>query len=160
MRASRHNLAITGLLIGLFCAAAPAGETLATATVDVKLTIQPYAQVTLDRTSVEIAIPKGVTVYGPVYVGGTVFCNCSTTLFSRITKPDGAPGDWSSYPVSETKLPAQGYDAHLLRIMIWKIPEWFTGWTFTLNVSGKSVQNPGQIGTPAPGEVILTVMPQ
>jgi len=131
----------------------------ATATANVWLTIQPYAKVTLDSTSVEIIIPGGATYYGPVYVGGTVVCNCSTTLFTRIAKPDGAPGDWYSYPVSEIKQPGQGHDPQLLRIMVLSIPQPFGGWTCTLNVSGESVQDPGQVGTPAPGEVILTVVP-
>jgi hypothetical protein len=159
MRKLMTNIVAMGIAMGLTCAAATAGAAQDTATVDVAITVMPFAEVSLDRTSVEIAIPEGVTFYGPVYVGGTVFCNCSTTLFTCITKPAGAPGNWSSYPVSETKQPAQGYDANLLRIMVLNIPEPLTGWTFTLNVSGKNVQNPGQIGTPAPGEVILTVMP-
>jgi hypothetical protein len=143
--------------MGLLCAAAPAVASSDTATVDVTATILPYAQVTLDVTSLSIIIPAGVTSYGPVYVGGTVLCNSSTTLFTRITKPEGAPGDWQSYPVSEKKQPGEGYDPNLLRIMIWDIPD--TGWTFELKVSGESVQNSSDVRTPAAGEVVLTVVP-
>jgi hypothetical protein len=159
MRKLMTNIVAMGIAMGLACAAATAGAAQDTAIVDVAIKVLPFAEVSMDRTSVEIAIPAEATYYGPVYVGGTVFCNCSTTLFTSIAKPAGAPGDWSSYPVSENKLPAQGYDSKLLRIMVLNIPEPRTGWTGTLNVSGESVQNPGQIGTPAPGEVILTVMP-
>ncbi|MCY2924076.1 MAG: hypothetical protein NT031_01315 [Planctomycetota bacterium] len=158
MKRLATNILLMGVLAGLLCAAAPA-DAATTATVNVSITVMPYAEVRMDRTSVEIAIPAGVTYYGPVYVGGTVVCNCETMLFALITKPDGAPGNWVTYPVSATKQPSQGHDPHLIGITVLLIPAGFTGWTGTLNVSGKSVQNPGQIGTPAAGEVVLTVVP-
>ena len=157
-----NHFVVMGLSLGLLFAAAHAGETLATATVNVTLSILPYAEVHLDQTTLNVTIPAGQTCYGPVYVGGTVECNSSTTLFTRITKPPGAPGLWQSYPLSETRQPGQGHDPYLLRIMVWDIvwPEGSADWTSALKVSGESVQDLGEVRTPAAGEVVLTVMPK
>ena len=91
MKTFRRNLAITGLLLGLFCAAATAGGTLATATVDVKLTILPYAQFTFDSTSVQ------VKENSPGTVTGTVTCNASVTFTAVIDAPNGT-GTWTVTP--------------------------------------------------------------
>ena len=93
MRELRGNLAIAGILLGLFCAAAPAGEPLDTATVDVLLTILPYAQITLTADTVQVTLPEGAAtaICDPVAVGGTVICNCAVSRFGNVTPPVGKP---------------------------------------------------------------------
>jgi hypothetical protein len=151
MNKFNHSV-VMGLSLGLLLAAAPVGASTQTADVAVRITVLPFAEVRMDHPSVDVAIPAGGADY-TVYVGGTVVCNCSTALFASITKPDGAPGDWQSYPVSATKGPGQGHDPYLLRIKVSN--QGSAGWTGTLSVFGES----GEVRTPGVGEVVLTVMP-
>lgn len=152
-------VAVVALAVILPAGTAPA-EAPVTATVDVMLEILPYVEVTLDQVSVEIEIPAGATYFGPVYVGGTVVSNCSTMLFARITKPDLAPGVWVAAPASLV-IPEGGvhYDEHLLQIMVYDIPAGFTGWTWTVDLSGKSAATPGDVETPPAGWATITVVP-
>lgn len=158
---SRRIFAVAAVALAVTLPAAPAsaaglGDPVTT---NLTATILPYAKVTLDETSVEIIIPAGATSFGPVYVGGTVVCNCSTMVFTRITKPVGAPGIWWSQPARSDLEAGEHYYANLLQIGVWDIPVGGLGWTSTLVVSGESVETTDDIETPAPGEVIVTVVP-
>ena len=150
---------MTGVVIGLFCAASPAGETLATVTVNVTLTILPYAEVQLPA-SVDFALPPGPASGVTVNVAGSVLCNCPVGVYVRMTPPAGAPGTWNAYP-SVLSISAGG--SHhldpLLRIVVWDIPALFTGGTFNIKLTGATAAGVGEIKTPGAGEVIVTVVP-
>ena len=163
MRELRGNLAIAGVLLGLFCAAAPAAETPTTATVDVTATILPFAQVSLDKATVDITITfsETTTVYGPVYVGGTVLCNCPVLLFARVNPPAGAPGVWQAdTEVTRVENPGVFYFGLLLRVIVWDISAGSGSMDFTLDVTGQSAATISEIPSPDVGEVVVTVVPE
>jgi len=154
-------LALAALAIGLFSAAATAGEPMATATVNVTITVLPYAEVCMDQTTLSVTISPGQTVYGPVYVGGTVTCNCPVMLFARIGPPAGAPGTWAADTmVARIAAPGVFYYGQLLRVVVWDIPSDYAGGSFGLQVSGRFAATMSQIPAPGVGEVMLTVVPE
>ena len=160
MKEFGRNLAMAGVLMGLVCAASPAGAGTTTATVDVTITVLPYAQVTIDQTTLNVTITAGSTTYGPVYVGGTVLCNCPVMLFARITPPDGAPGAWTA-DTEVARITAPGFFqfGQLLRVIVWDIPTNYAGGSFDLQVSGHSAPTIAEIPAPGVGEVMVTVVP-
>ena len=161
MRELRGNLAIAGILLGLFCAAAPAGEPLATATVNFTITVLPYAEIILDKTTLNVTITAGQTSYGPVYVGGTIVCNCPVMVFARVNPPAEAPGAWSAdTQVASLGSPGVFQFGQLLRVVVWDIPSNYTGGSFDLQVSGRSAATISQVPSPNVGEVMVTVVPE
>ena len=134
-----------------------------TTTVTVKLTILPYAEVTLDQSTLNVTITfaETRTVYGPVYVGGTIMCNCPVMVFARINPPWGAPGVWTAETmIAKVENPGVFYFGQLLRVVVWDIPAGSGSMNFTLDVTGRSVPTISQVPTPDVGEVMVTVVPE
>ena len=71
-------------------------ETSATATVDILLTILPYAEIEFYTDTVQVTLPQGAATAtcDPAVIGGSVICNCPVNLFGNITPPAFAPGTW------------------------------------------------------------------
>jgi hypothetical protein len=152
---------VTVVALGLVFAPGPAGAPPQTASVDVTITVLPYAQVSLDQATLNITIAGGQTIYGPMYVGGTVVCNCPVLLFARIQPKSWAPGVWTAEAeVARIDSPGVIFYGHLLRVVVWDIPSDYPGGSFTLQVSGHSVRTISEVPSPASGEVIVTVVPQ
>ena len=161
MKELRRELTLTGLLIGVLCAAAPGGAATTNATVNVTITVLPYAEVRLDQTTLNVTIAEGATVYGPLYVGGTIVSNCPVMVFARINPPVGAPGLWTAdTQVARMEAPGVLYFGQLLRVIVWDIPSGYGGGQFTLDVTGHSAVTVSQVPTPNVGEVIVTVVPE
>jgi hypothetical protein len=164
MKTFRHNLAIAGVVIGLFCAASPAGETSATATVNVTITVMPYASVTLSQqTPLTVTISEGQTNWS-VAVGGTVLCNCPVSLSAAITPPAGAPIGWTwtaATKVAAISTPgSHDYTSagnKLLTVTVTGNP---SPGGFDLAFTGQGLPGGSTPATPAAGYVVVTVMPQ
>ena len=132
-----------------------------TATVQVTISVLPYAEINLYQTRLDVIIPAGQTTYGPIYIGGAVICNCPVILFARITKPLNAPGDWEAVPnPGEINDPGVHPYDDLLGIMIRNIPPGLTLQNWPLNVNGKKAGNPGGVVQPPAGEATITVVPK
>ena len=101
MRKLVTKIVVMGMALALMCAAATAGEPLATATVNVTGTILPYASVSLESQTITIpALPKNSdTGYGELTF--TVTCNCQTTITALAIKP-------STYKQHDTVTPGLG----------------------------------------------------
>jgi hypothetical protein len=162
MRKHRFIAVMAGALVGLLCAAATAGAATTSATVNVTITVLPYASVTLtQQTPLTITIAGGQTTYGPVYVGGTITCNCPVMLYARIGPPAGAPGVWSADSmVARIGTPGVFYYGQLLRVVVWNIPSDYKGGSFGLQVSGRFAATMAQVPNPGVGEVMVTVVPE
>jgi len=151
------------LAAGLSAAPALAETTSATATVQVTITVLPYAQVSLDKATPDVTMTfsETTTVYGPVYVGGTITCNCPVLLFARVNPPAEAPGDWTAdTEVARVENPGVFYFGHLLRVIVWDIPPGTGSLNFTLDVTGQSAAMISEIPSPDVGEVMVTVVPE
>ena len=154
MRELRGNLAIAGILLGLVCAAAPAGAATTSATVAVTITVLPYAEVTVEPTA-EVYLPDEGGSSAMVYVGGTVTCNCPVVLFADIEPPTGAPGRWyAAVMVPEVNEPGVHTYPQLVRIYVANVPAESAG-TFSLDILGTKL---GDYPFPQPGQVVVTVM--
>ena len=159
MNKHRPIAVMAGALVGLLCAAAPAGQPLATATVNVTLTILPYASVTLSQqTPLTVTISGGQTNWS-VAVGGTVLCNCPVSLSAAITPPAGAPAGWTW--IASTKVATidtagtHNYN-ELLTVTVTGDPD--TG-SFSLTPTGQGLPKGSTPATPTAGNVVVTVMP-
>ena len=127
----------------------------ATATVDVMLTILPYAEVTLDSPTVTVTLPEEGGNSQPVYVGGSVTTNCSVMLFADIEPPAGAPGSWyATLMVPQVDQPGFHEFAQLVRINVLNIPPG-PGGSVTLDALGSSL---GGYPTAEGGQGVITVM--
>ncbi len=135
---------------------APAlGDPPATATVDVMLTILPYAEVTLDSPTVTVTLPEEGGNSQPVYVGGSVTTNCSVMLFADIEPPAGAPGSWyATLMVPDVDQPGAYIFGQLMRIVVLNVPGGHGG-NVELDVLGSSL---GGYPTAEAGQVVITVM--
>lgn len=124
------------------------------ATVDIKLTIEPYAKVTLDDTSVQIKIPVGASSVGPVYLGGTVETNCDITVSAVISPPSGAPpGTWQ---VAIAGTPFGSGTHHNSQLLSVTVSEGEGGATYyDLTLIAKAL---GESQTPSAGQVVVTIM--
>lgn len=144
-------------MAALAAAPALAGEPLTTATVDVTATLLPYAEVSLDRDTVKVKLPKrGGSKYKEI--GGAVGNNCPVKLSAKIRKPRRAPGDWSvSVLVPEITEPGFREYGKLVRIKIVNIPPQDEKPTFIyIQMIGSELgEKPPR---PKPGQVVVTVM--
>jgi len=156
MNKHRPIAVMAGALVGLLCAAATAGAATTSATVAVTITVLPYASVTLtQQTPLTVTIAGGQTTYGPVYVGGTIGCNCPVMLFADISPPAGAPGRWyATAMVSEVNELGVHTYLQLVRIFVANIPAESAG-TFSLEILGTKL---GDYPYPQAGQVVVTVM--
>lgn len=153
-------IAALALFLAASAGSMQAGTT-GTATVKVTVTVLPYAEVTLYESHLDITLPAGPANYGPVYVGGTVICNCPVSLFARVTKPPGAPGDWEAAAMEgRVGTPGIHHFNLLLRIVVWNIPAGEGGGDWLLKVEGKKADGLGGVVTPPAGEATITVVPE
>lgn len=130
------------------------------AVVEVTIRVMPYAEVVMDASTVDVELPPGASSGQTAHLGGTIRTNVSATVYTRITKPAGAPGEWTVEPeVRQVNTPGEHRFEQLLRITVWDVPSWFTGHVFTIEVNSPKVQNPSQITTPPPGSATITVIP-
>lgn len=162
MKTFKHNLAITGVLIGLFCAAASAGTT--TATVNVTITVMPYASVTLSQEGPRtVTISEGQTNWS-VAVGGTVVCNCPVSLSAAITPPAGAPVGWIwTAKTTVDAISTSGnhdYTSEGNKLVTVRVTGDPTPGSFDLIFNGQGLPKGSTPATPAAGYVVVTVMPQ
>ena len=163
MRELRGNLAIAGILLGLLCAATPTGAA-TTATVNVTITVLPFASVTLSQeTPLTVTISQGQTTWS-VAVGGTVLCNCPVSLFAAVTPPTGAPGGWTWNASTRVATIETGgvYDytgtGNELLTVTAEGSEANAG-TFSLTFTGQSLPKGSTPASPPEGNVVVTVMP-
>ena len=114
---SRRILAIAAVALAVTLPAgpAPAGETPATATVDVTITVLPYAEVRFDEGTLPIDL---VDSSGTFSAGGQVWCNCSVQLTAVVYPPPGATGTWTAITVPDTIEPGMHPYDDLLTISI------------------------------------------
>ena len=146
-------VAAVALAVTLPAGLAPAGETPATATVDVAITVIPYAEVRMDQATLSVTIAADSTTYGPVYLSGMIACNCSVMVFAEIEPPAGAPGSWyASAMVVEVDEPGVHVIDQLVRIVVTNASPGYSG---TLDILDGSL---GQSVTPTAGQVVVTVM--
>ena len=165
MRELRGNLAIAGVLMGLLCAATPAGAATTSATVAVTITVLPYASVTLSQeTPLTVTISEGQTTWS-VAVGGTVLCNCPVSLFAAVTPPTGAPTGWTwnaSTKVATIDTPGtHDYTSagnELLTVTAGGGQA--EDGSFSLTFTGQGLPQGSTPATPTAGNVVVTVMPQ
>ena len=158
----RKIIVIAGLALALSLPGGPAaGEP--TATVDVMLTILPYAEVTVDPTA-DVYLPDAGGKSEVVYVAGTVTCNCPVILFADIEPPEGAPGDWyATLKQGDVEPGLHVFSDYLVRINVQNVPsEEYEGEydePITLQILGSKL---GQYPTPQAqaGQVVVTVMQQ
>lgn len=154
---SRRIFAVTAVVLAIMhpLGLAPVGEALAApATVDIKLTIEPYAEVTLDSDTVTVTLPADGGSSVPVYVGGTVTANCSVMLFVDI-EPPVAVGDWyATLMVPDVDQPGVHVFGQLVRIVVRNIPAGHGGGV-ELGVIGSKL---GDSPTAQAGQVVITVM--
>lgn len=157
--------AVVGLAIVLAMLGAPValGDTLATKTAPVSLTILPYAEVLLAQTNVAVELPPAGPATVNVDIAGSVICNTGVSLFARVTKPAGAPGTWTASADPEgsigTITTAGTYQASkLLRITV-VLGSTESGGEFGLAVSGQSSTSESAIPAPPAGTATLTVVP-
>ena len=94
MRKLMTNIVALGIAMGLGFATAPADEAGKSATVNVAITVLPYASVTLNESSRTITISEAKTTL-TVEVGGTVTCNCNVRLYSVMANPTGVTSGWA-----------------------------------------------------------------
>lgn len=162
MKTFRRNLAIAGLLIGLLCAAAPAGAA-TSATVNVTITVLPYASVTLSQEG-----PLTVTI-GPqetswsVAVGGTVVCNCPVSLSAAIAsvQPGAAPGWTWSAATNVTQISTPGINVYTSLLTVSGGGSALAaGSSFSLTFTGQGLPKGPTPAPPTAGNVVVTVMPQ
>lgn len=145
-------------MAALAAAPALAGETPTTATVDILLTISPYAEVFLHREIVKVRLPK----YGGTKVleiGGAIVTNCPVMLSAAIQKPEGAPGNWYvTVLVPEiTELGFHEFE-ELMRVEILDIPpkdKEEKPIFYDLELVGSKL---GEFPTPQAGQLVVTVM--
>jgi len=144
---------MAGALVGLLCAAATTGAA-TSATVNVTITVLPFAEVRMDSENVEVYLPAGGGNSQPVYVGGTVTANCSVMLLAEIKAPSGAPGRWFATPmVAEVAHPGTHFD-RLVRINVLDVPPGYGG-NVSIQVFGSKL---GETPMPNPGQVVVTLM--
>ena len=162
MRRFRLHQAILGVVLGLFCSAA-AGQSTATATVNVRITVLPYAEVTLDVQSMSVTISQGRTSWS-VSIGGTVVCNCPVSLSADVTPPPTAPAGWTwsaSTKVAKISTPGshefRGTGNQLLTVTA--AGDAAAAGSFDLTFTGQGLPRGSTPGTPGAGEVIVTVVP-
>lgn len=142
---------------------AKAGESQASdsATVSVTVTVLPFAEVMLDQDQVDVHLPDGGGNAEPVYVGGDIRTNVPASVYARITKPDDAPGDWTAEPEQREIDEAGDYRFdELMRIMVYDVPEWSDGLTYSIELDADTVDSFEQIITPEAGTAIITVIPE
>jgi len=149
----RANLAIGGLLIAAFCAPARAGDVLATATVNITVTVLPFAEVSVDSGTVQVTLPDAGGSSDSVYVGGTVTCNCSVMLFADVEPPEEAVGQWYATLMVPEAQPGV-HVGDLVRINVLNIPPGH-GADINLGVLGSKL---GENPIPQAGQVVITVM--
>jgi hypothetical protein len=116
-------LTLIGAVVMLvsFAPGSARAETLDTATVQVTLTILPYAKVTLSTYTVKVTLPfdAPVATCDPPVVGGTIICNCPVTLFGNVTPPAGAPGIWGvTLKTAHIENPGEHVFADLFEIIV------------------------------------------
>ena len=163
MRELRGNLAIAGILLGLLCAATPTGAA-TTATVNVTITVLPFASVTLSQeTPLTVTISQGQTTWS-VAVGGTVLCNCPVSLSAAITPPADAPAGWTwSASTKVATISTPGIHVYTsggneLLTVSGGGSEANAG-TFSLTFTGQSLPKGSTPASPPEGNVVVTVMP-
>ncbi len=130
------------------------------AVVQVTIRVLPFAEVTMDVGQVTVTLPAGATTAPPVTVGGTIRSNVGTTIYTRVTPPEGAQGDWVAEP--EVRSLATGGTYHLselLRITVYDLPIGFGGSTHTIGINGQSVGSVNEITKPGTGTATVTVIP-
>ncbi|MFW6155456.1 MAG: hypothetical protein ACOC95_09585 [Planctomycetota bacterium] len=131
-----------------------------TASVAVTVTVLPFAEVSLDVDQVEMVLPDGGHAE-PVYVGGDIATNVPATIYTRITKPQDAPGDWYALPEVRELYEAGSYRFdNLLEIGVWDIPDGEGGGTYVIALEGRFAESYADIVTPGDGTAILTVVPE
>lgn len=89
----------------------------ATATVNVTITVLPYAKVAFDQETLDIDLGEGNTG-GTFYAGATLSCNCDVTLTAAVEKPTDATGTWTAQAQLNWADPGVFYSATLLEISI------------------------------------------
>jgi hypothetical protein len=159
------NILVTGVLVGLLCAAAPADAATTSATVDVTITVLPYASVTLSQQGpLTVTIGAEQTKWS-VAVGGTVVCNCPVSLSAAITPPAGAPAGWTW--TASTKVAAISTGG--LHVYTSEGNELLTvsgegsaaaAGSFNLSFTGQGLPYGSTPVPPTAGNVVVTVMPQ
>jgi hypothetical protein len=164
MRKLMTNIVAMGIAMGLGFAAATAGAAQDTATVDVAITVLPYASVTLSQQGQTVTISSGQTDWS-VAVGGTVVCNCPVSLSAAITPPADAPADWTwtaSTKVAEIStgglhVYSSSPGSELLTV---SGRSGAAGGSYNLAFTGQGLPHGSTPATPAAGTVVVTVMPQ
>ena len=152
---TRRIFAVAAVALAVTLPAGPAlaGETMDTATVDVTITVLPYAEVRMDQATLDVTIAEGSTTYGPVYLSGTVVCNCPVMLFAEIEPPAGAPGSWyATAMVLDVGDPGVHVFEQLVRIVVVNASPGYSG---TLDILDGSL---GEYPSPEAGQVVITVM--
>lgn len=125
--------------------------TSATATVDISLTILPYAEVKFDKDTLPITLNKKGS--GKFHAKGQVWCNCPVTLTADVRRPaDANKGKWKPQTVRGTIEPGKHEYKHLLTISISKGTR---GDTFTLGLVNSTLDEPPPLEQ---GQAIVTVM--
>ena len=152
-------IALAALLAAAPSAAAD-GQASDTATVAVTISVQPFAEVTLDLDVVDVVLPPGPGNAEPVYVGGNVRTNVPASVWTRITAPTGAPGNWVVEPEVHTISAAGSYRFdQLMRIIVYDLPDGFAGETYPVSVAGLSASDISEIVKPGAGVATVTVIP-
>lgn len=134
MKTFGRNLAITGVLIGLLCAASSAGDSSKNAVVDVKVTVLPYAKVNFDPTSVVVSSTN------PGTVTGTLTCNAPVTVTASIS-----PDPYATlmvFPGTQTYTAGGVYSP---------------SWTVTSNSPWPRTVNFIRDGDPVPQGIVVTI---
>ena len=150
----RKIIAIAGLALALSLLAAPAaGEPTATATVDIMLTILPYAEVRFDNETLDINLKGGTS--GTFSAQGEIWCNCSVVLTANVYKPAGATGQWIPTTIADTIEPGVHTGLQLLTISIL----YETGGDFSLGLVDSSLDDPPPLEQ-GQATATVTVMPQ
>ena len=161
MRRFRLHQAILGVVLGLFCSAA-AGQSTATATVNVWITVLPYAEVTLDARSMSVTISQGQTSWS-VSIGGTVVCNSPVSLFASVTPPPTAPAGWTWSASTKVATLTPGSHAFTTEgnklLTVTAVGRAAAAGSFDLTFTGQGLPRGSTPGTPGTGEVIVSVIP-
>lgn len=128
-------------------------ETSATATVDISLTILPYAEVRFDKDTLTIKkLKQDSDKSQKFHAKGQVWCNCPVKLTADVRKPAGAMGTWTPKTVRGTIEPGKHEYKHLLTI---SISNETGGKTFSLGLVNSTLDEAPPLEQ---GQAIVTVM--
>ncbi|MBT3201624.1 MAG: hypothetical protein HN350_17110 [Phycisphaerales bacterium] len=157
MRLATLLLAVTMMAVVPEANAATATNT---ATVDVSITVMPYAEIQMDDATLNVTIAADSTTYGPIYLSGTVKCNHAVTLLASIEPPAGAPeGSWSANMASGVAAVVSEPGVHAINnlveveIILTNAPG--ADYSDTLNILTGGL---GESVTPQAGQVVVTVV--